>query len=275
MNITSGTKEWANKNINWCKGCIHACRYCYAMKNALRFGRITDIEKWKDFELNLKLIKKRFLKTDKIYMMPSSHDIFPEILDESIQILKNVLEPGNKVLLVTKGNPNCIEEICNKLSSYRNLMEIRITITHNLDEYLKFWEPGAPNFYDRLLSLRIAKETGFKTSVSIEPLLTKQPEKIIEQINNFADSIWIGKLNHFNLGNSKDILEQHFFHDVRLIEKNLGKIIINVKRNCDFKGIYNNKIHWKDSMKPYLESIKNELNTKFCNSIFLSTIYEN
>ena len=37
---TKGTEEWADKNINITRGCEYDCPYCYAKRNALRFGRI-------------------------------------------------------------------------------------------------------------------------------------------------------------------------------------------------------------------------------------------
>jgi DNA repair photolyase len=37
--ITSGTKEWADHNVNCIRGCSNDCRYCYAKIMAKRFGR--------------------------------------------------------------------------------------------------------------------------------------------------------------------------------------------------------------------------------------------
>ena len=53
--ITSGTKEWADNNINIVFGCENNCRYCYAKKMAIRFERKTE-ETWKVMEPNFKAI---------------------------------------------------------------------------------------------------------------------------------------------------------------------------------------------------------------------------
>ena len=45
MARTSGTKEWACKNLNFSKGCSNACKYCYARRMANRFGW----KKWTDW----------------------------------------------------------------------------------------------------------------------------------------------------------------------------------------------------------------------------------
>jgi len=33
--ITSGTKEWADHNVNLIDGCSHDCRYCYAKGSSI------------------------------------------------------------------------------------------------------------------------------------------------------------------------------------------------------------------------------------------------
>ena len=42
----TGTREWSEQSINCCVGCAHACLYCYARANALRFGRLTRGGDW-------------------------------------------------------------------------------------------------------------------------------------------------------------------------------------------------------------------------------------
>ncbi|MCP3685921.1 MAG: hypothetical protein GY861_25015 [bacterium] len=61
---------------------------------------------------------------------------------------------------------------------------------------MKFWEPNAPDFSERLECLRIAHEYGFQTSVSCEPMLDNDVEQLVELVAPFiTDSIWIGKAN--------------------------------------------------------------------------------
>ena len=51
MTTTSGTKEWRPNNENCIEGCSNDCRYCYAKKNAIRFGR-RDPGSWKIIDHN-------------------------------------------------------------------------------------------------------------------------------------------------------------------------------------------------------------------------------
>ncbi len=78
--ITSGTKEWADYNVNCIKGCFNNCRYCYAKMMAKRFGRCTE-DTWGNMEINDTILNKNFKKYNGRVMFPSSHDIIdkPEI----------------------------------------------------------------------------------------------------------------------------------------------------------------------------------------------------
>ena len=81
--LATGTKEWADSNVNLVNGCKNDCRYCYAKKMAIRFGRKTNAT-WKEMEVNQEAIKKSYKKRTGRIMFPSSHDITPEVLDPCI-----------------------------------------------------------------------------------------------------------------------------------------------------------------------------------------------
>ena len=74
---TSGTKEWADRNVNCVSGCAHDCKYCYAKQNAVRFKRETATS-WKVMKVREADVKKDYMKTDGRVMFPTSHDIIPE-----------------------------------------------------------------------------------------------------------------------------------------------------------------------------------------------------
>ena len=65
------------------------------------------------------------------------------------------------------------------------------------DSTREFWEPGAPDFAERLCALSFAFKKGFSTSVSTEPLLEPwNVEKLVDKLTPWVtDSIWIGKAN--------------------------------------------------------------------------------
>ncbi|MFX0199824.1 MAG: radical SAM protein [Candidatus Hodarchaeota archaeon] len=214
--ITSGTKEWADHNVNCLKGCYNNCRYCYAKIMAKRFGRNTH-DTWKNMEVREDVVRKSFRKLSGRVMFPSSHDIFDisPFKEACFIILEKLLESGNEILITTKPRFNIIQDIDLKFSRYKEQMQFRLTITSSNDRRLEFWEPNAPRFKERLACLKYAFQKGFKTSVSIEPFLDYDPSELVENITHFTtDSIWIGRMNYIPRKNlSKD--EEPYYYEIR------------------------------------------------------------
>jgi hypothetical protein len=140
--------------------------------------------------------KRRYQGT---VMYPTTHDISPALANWTIQGLKNLLEAGNEVLVVSKPHLDVIARVCTELAQYKSKIMFRFTIGSSSSVILKWWEPGAPSFEERLMALEYAYSQGFRTSVSCEPLLEVQEEKVLALVSILSpfvtDSIWIGKLN--------------------------------------------------------------------------------
>lgn len=195
----SGTAEWAAvTNANFCTGCSHECRYCFARYNAVqRFRTLpsnaawgTETVRWKDVNKPRKLEKG-------IVMLPVTHDITPAILDPFCIVLRKLLAVGNSVLIVSKPHFECIVRICCQFQDYKDKILFRFTIGSVNNDILGFWEPHAPKFEERKASLKYAFECEYKTSVSCEPLLDPaNATKLYDELVPFiTDSIWFGKLN--------------------------------------------------------------------------------
>lgn len=245
--ITQGTKEWASSNVNLYSGCENDCRYCYAKKMAIRFGRKTE-ENWSEMELNIDAITKGYRKRKGRIMFPTSHDITPESLYYCIIVLKKLLNVGNTVLITTKPNLWCVYSILNQLEQYKTQIQFRFTITSINDYRLRFWEPNAPKFGERLQSLELAYRKGFKTSISIEPFLDKDPIPLIIKINPFVnETIWIGKMNYIKA--NKILPEEKKYYDFQreiCSRSNIKKIISDLQK---LPEDIRNKIRLKDSIR--------------------------
>lgn len=242
-----GTREWATKNANFISGCIHDCKYCYAKEMAIRFKRKTP-DNWTEEEVNTKQLNKRFKKTDGYIMFPSSHDISPENLKHSITFLGNLLKADNNILIVTKPHMEVVSEICSKFISYKKNILFRFSIGSSNTDTLKFWEPNAPSFEERLNSLKHAFDLGFKTSVSCEPVLDINTEELVAELLPFVtDAIWIGKPNSLlrrikmNGFNDRETLRK-----AKELNENLSDSWVIGIYEC-FKD--NPKIKWKESIK--------------------------
>jgi len=253
--ITSGTKEWATSNVNLISGCSNNCKYCYAKKIAIRFGRKTE-ETWKNMEINEKAVNRDYRKRRGRIMFPSSHDITPAVLEPCMKVLEKLISKGNEVLITTKPNLLVIRKICDTFqhACYKNWIQFRFTIGSLNDKILKFWEPRAPSFNERLESLKYAHSKGYKTSISIEPVLDRwQLFSLVRILDPYVtESIWIGTMNYISTKISNEDWE--YYKEVRATRdpKFLRKI----------QGLFrhNRKIRWKDSIKNILakDARKNE-----------------
>lgn len=245
--ITLGTKEWADSNVNCYLGCSNNCRYCYAKKMAIRFNRKTE-DTWKIMRPNQKYIEKGYAKRKGRVMFPTSHDITLESLNGCVTVLQKLLNAGNEVLITTKPRLDCIKTICKKFVKKKGLIQFRFTITSRSDDLLKFWEPSAPLFEERIEALKFAFNKGYKTSVSIEPFLDEDPFILVELLFPYiTESIWIGKMNYVSTSRVKPTAIE-FYNRIEKInsKENLLKILEKAK-NYD-----NSIIRIKDSIYNFL-----------------------
>ncbi len=196
----SGTFEWAVANANCVVGCEHNCRYCYQRYNMVRCWKNMTDEEWKVPVINWDRVRQKRQKVNGTIMFPTAHDILPETLDACIECLKNLLEPGNDVLIVSKPHLECTQKLCKELAEYKDHILFRFTVGAMDDSILEYWEPDAPNFQERLASLIHAFRSGFKTSISAEPLLdSAHVTELVNALRDFVtDSIWLGMLNHID-----------------------------------------------------------------------------
>ena len=99
--------------------------------------------------------------------------------------------------MVSKPHLRCIEELCRDLRPYRDRLLFRFTITARNAAILRFWEPQAPTYAERLACLELAFRQGFATSVSVEPMLdTADVVAMVDELQPFVThSIWLGKMN--------------------------------------------------------------------------------
>jgi len=242
-----GTYEWANMSANFISGCKHDCKYCYSKEMAIRFGRKTA-QNWKEQIIVNERLKKDFAKNQGTIMFPSSHDIHPDVLNESICFLNRILSKGNRVLIVTKPHLECVKEICNRFDYHKNKIMFRFTIGSVDSKVLKFWEPGAPDFEERYKSLIYAYHHGFQTSVSCEPMLDDKVIELVKKLSPYvSDYLWIGKANYLlrrlKINNADDDTTKKRANE-------LIQFQTDEKIKVLYKKLHKNpKLKWKESIK--------------------------
>ena len=197
----TGTNEWSESTYNICKGCSHNCLYCYARWMAERFNRVNSASEWQIERVDDNKVKKSNRHFKGVVMFPSTHDITPNILPAAIRTLSNMLQAGNKVLIVSKPHLKVIQVLCRELAGFKDQIQFRFTIGTLNETTAKFWEPGAPTPKERIEALKHAFQLGFRTSVSMEPMLDGV-DGMIRLINTVAPfvtgTIWLGKMNEIN-----------------------------------------------------------------------------
>ena len=194
--FVSGVGEWASHSVNiQTASCSNDCRYCYAKANSIRFGK-TTAARWKDETINPRLVHQKRRKLEGTVMAFTQHDITPANVGACAQVLVNLLMAGNKVLIVSKPHLDCTRTLCESLEEWKPQILFRFTIGSSSDAVLKKWEPNAPSFDERIASLKFAHACGYQTSVSCEPMLDRDIDKVIIAVRDFVtDAIWLGKPN--------------------------------------------------------------------------------
>lgn len=245
--FVSGVGEWASHSVNCQSGCSHSCSYCFARSTAARY-KTHDPSEWDKEIINEKAVNMKRSKKQGVVMMPTTHDIVPENVKEVITVLKNLLTAGNRVLIVSKPHLECVEKMCIELAPYKTQILFRFTIGSASDDTLKRWEPGAPNFKERVQSLIYAFNAGFETSVSCEPMLDKHISKVVDATSDYVtDAIWLGKPNKIvarvKMNNPGD-------DHMEALAKDL-EAQFDYEYICRLYDQYRNvsKIKWKDSIK--------------------------
>jgi hypothetical protein len=245
-------------------GCSNDCRYCYAKAQAIRFGRAAS-DTWKIERPKTGGSNKGFGKRSGTVMFPTAHDITEGNIGECLTVLSQLLRVGNKVLVVSKPRPDVIRKLCSGLETsaqyfqqdWRKQVLFRFTIGSMDQRTLRFWEPNAPTFAERLYSLMWAFEAKWQTSVSMEPMLDLDHGDAIKLARMVApyvtDAVWIGKANKLgprcamNAGGSMD---QHTAHMVRLLEESQDNAaIIRLHDRVMSDPELAPKVKWKESIK--------------------------
>jgi DNA repair photolyase len=248
--------EWtkSKNNFNISTGCSNDCLYCYGryMPYARKLAKDAEAKgeewNWKEPTIRQKDVQAKHSLRDGRVGFPTSHDITPDNLQDSLKVLKKILEAGNDVLVISKPRLDCIKAVCQAFPTYKEKILFRFTISGKSEEVLSFWEPNAPSYDERWEALKYAFDKGFQTSVSIEPMLeyARAQEMVQDFMPYVTDAIWFGKMNHIPAFKDPD---GHLKEELAKVEA--GHTEENIKALYE---IYkdNPKIKWKLAFKDVL-----------------------
>jgi DNA repair photolyase len=209
---------------------------------------------------------EKYIPENDVVMFPSTHDIRPEHLERNMEFLQHILDKGNVVTIVSKPHLVCIKAICEKFEAYKDKLILRFTIGTANVKALKYFEPNAPSFEERLDCLKWAFQEGFSTSISCEPMLDNNIDAVLNEVFPYVnETIWIGKANELleRKNGKKGRLEINGHYDPITIK--VAKRLIAWQSDENILQLYEKykddpKIWWKLEIRDVLKrhSIKDE-----------------
>jgi hypothetical protein len=211
----------------------------------IRFKWVTE-DLWPLERIRQKDVDAIYKKYDGQVMFPSSHDITPKNLNDCLTVLRCLIIVGNKMLVVSKPHLDCIKAFCKMFRPYRRRVLLRFSIGATDDAILSYWEPNAPAYDERKQCLKYAYNAGFRTSVSVEPMLdSANIDGLISDLSPYVThSIWIGTMNHLGrLEKGSDMVLRQAIETIRRGQTE-AKIKAIYRRHKD-----NPMIKWKKEIK--------------------------
>lgn len=229
--------EYGDYTINHVQGCSHGCLYpCYAFMMAKRFGKVKTYEEWlipkivcNALDLLKKEIPRLKHKITSVHLCFSTDPFmygYNEITKLSLDIINLLNMNGIKCTALTKGT------LPEELSKFSKNNEYGITLISLNEKYRSVNEPNSAPYIERIKSLRMLHDSGFKTWVSIEPYPTpniiEQDFAEILQSISFVDKVIFGRLNYNALVTKFPNYQQYY--------NMLSQQVINfaIARNIDY-----------------------------------------
>ena len=255
-----GFRDWTapSCNVNIQTGCSNDCIYCYAKGQSYR-RKQKELGTWADQIIRKDDVDKSRGLYHGLVGFPSTHDITDKNIEDFLVVLGKLLRAGNEVLIVSKPQPPCIEEICSACRFFKDKILFRFTIGAIDDKILGFWEPNAPSYADRKKALEFAHDKGFRTSVSIEPMLdSNHIQDLVKDLSPFvSEDIWIGVMNHLTeIGERGD-------EDLKARLKEIEAESTPEKLLEIYRLFENNpKIKWKSDTKTKIKKEEKEITRK-------------
>ena len=273
----TGTREWSERSCNIGMGCANNCRYCYARYRLEVWLNKVNPGTWDQENVDDRALARKERPCRGIVMFPTQHDITEGYLEAAKKKIRQHLQIGNKLLIVTKPRTGPFMELLTFLEAQDKLTRgqtplnvrknilFRFSITSMNDETSRYWEPGASLPAERIMCLQLAAGRGFQTSVSVEPVLPgpfsyfEAGEMIYAATEpSITDTIWYGTLNKAAQRireATPDVLDT-------VAAFQAPAEVLRLVQHFSPEALYT-KVRWKDSVKEIIKAdrCKRELQT--------------
>ncbi len=178
-------------------GCVHACKYCYAIFMKKFTSHTEPWGSFVDVKINAPDVLRRQIKRAEGNIIIGSVTDPYQPVEAEYMITRKCLEIlalyQYPVDILTK-SPLVLRDI--DVISRLKEAEVGLTITTDDDNVRKIFEPCAPPIPERIEALKQLYKAGIETYVFIGPLLPMNPESLAEQIKPYADAVLIDRMNY-------------------------------------------------------------------------------
>jgi len=203
--------EYVELNANPILGCSHACKYCYARKLDMRFGKVKSAAQWHRpiyysnfFEVLEKEIKCGKIDPEKEIFMSTMTDLYqPYAVKYGIarKLIELVQFANLKYRILTK-SPQVLSDMDLHSGYEKGKVGLSITTDSKNEKNRKYWEPRTTEIVKRLKAMQKMDSYGdINLWVSAEPFLPgtdfdRYFQEIIEYGGDSLKEIIIGKMNY-------------------------------------------------------------------------------
>ncbi len=193
-------REFSSLAANLYRGCSHSCRYCF-VPQTIKMKRddfVTDPHPRKDI---LKVLEKDALKyrgDEREILLSFTSDPYQPLemeLGITRRTIEILMENDLRFTILTKGGIRATRDF-DLLKSYEKC-RFGTTLIFTKQADADRWEPNAPPLSERIEAIRLARDQGIKTWISLEPVIDPfQALELIKVLNPFVGEWKVGKLNY-------------------------------------------------------------------------------
>lgn len=207
MQFSKSKVEYASHQLSLYHGeCPHQCRYCF-VQNYRRRGWIWAFGDLRVNEKAWDLAKLASKKDVTCLVVSFTNDPLPKIPNDQdwwgrYRFLTKILECLETRQIPTKvltKNAD-IDYLAGAVNPPFKHIQIGLSITTDpLNERVKRkWEPYSSSIEGRLLALANLRDNGFRTWISVEPILPKTDIDclMVDCLSTLPEEIWVGKGNY-------------------------------------------------------------------------------
>lgn len=237
-------REYSPLALNFYKGCIHGCNYCYVPRIFKRFNKEynhSNCYSTIDYGI-LESYAKKYQGCGKQILLSFTGDPYCESdTDTTRNVLEILNQYTHKVAILTKGGFKCLRDI-DTFKRFGDRIKVGATLTFSNNEDSLKWEGGAALPNERIMALEMLKDEGIKTWASFEPvIIPAQSLELLKMVVNIVDHVKIGKLNDYE-GLDKEIDWGNFLdRAVKICRENNLKFYIKKDLQLHNRGTHLNE----------------------------------